>query len=86
MEKQKWEDVTVAMMSDEEVLLDGSIKRKRPSWRSSELNEFLSSLDSRADANMKGARKQRIDGSPVKLAPPSGCPQWMFVPEDGESS
>lgn len=82
LEKQKWEDITVSVMSDEEVLPDGSIERKPPSWRSSELNEFLLSLDSRANANLKSARKQRVEGSPVKVAPPSGYPQWMVAPDE----
>ena len=82
LEKNKWKDITVFAMSDEEVLSDGSIERKPPSGRSAELNEFLRSLDSRADANLKVARKQRVEGSPVKFAPPSGCPQWMLAPDE----
>ena len=30
--KQKWEDITVSATSDEEVLSDGSIEKKPPSW------------------------------------------------------
>ena len=81
-EKNKWEDITVSVMSDEEVLSDGSIERKAPSWRSAELNEFLRTLDNRADANLKCARKQRVEGSPLKVAPPSGYPQWMLAPDE----
>lgn len=73
-------------MSDEEVQPDGCIKRKPPSWRSTELNHFLHLLDSRADANLKSARKNRVQGSPLKLAPPSGCPQWMVAPDDEEEN
>ena len=67
-------------MSDEEVLSDSrSIERKPPSWQSAELNELLRSLDSHADANLKSAQKLRVEGSPIKVAPPSGYPQWMIA-------
>ena len=82
LEKQKWEYITVNDMSDEEVISDGSIERKPPSWRSAELNELLRSLDSRADGNLKSARKQRVEGSPIKVAPPNGYPQWMIAPDE----
>ena len=62
--------------------LQGSVERKPPSWRSAELNELLRSLDSRADANLKSARKQRVEGSPIKVAPPNGYPQWMIAPDE----
>ena len=84
-EKKQWENITVAAMSDEEVLPNGIIKRRAPSWRSQELNKLLRSLDGRADAQLKGARKQRIEGSPIKLPPPTTCPQWMIAPADEEN-
>ena len=80
-ETQKWEDITVNDMSDQEVLSDGFIKRKPLSWRSAELNELLRSLDSQADTNLKSARKPRVKRSPLKVGPPNGYPQWMIAPE-----
>ena len=68
-------------MSDKEVQSDGFIKRKPPSWRSAELNELLRSLDSRADTNLKSARKPRVEGSPLKVGSPNGYLQWMIAPE-----
>jgi len=62
-------------MSDEEIMSDGSIKRRKPSWQLTQFNQFLILLDSCADLILKTARKQRVEGSPLKVAPPSSCPQ-----------
>ena len=87
-EKDKWKDIKPEMMSDEEVLPDGTIERKKQSWRSSELDEFFCTLDSRADTVSKTARKPRVLGSPVECEPPPGCPSWMIkraeVDEDNQ--
>lgn len=75
----------MAAMSEEEGLPDGTIKRRAPSWHSQELNDLLQLLDDCADALLKGARKQRIKGSPIKLSPPTTCPQWMIAPANEEN-
>ena len=65
------------MMSDEETLPDGKIGRKRPCWRSDEFNEVIDTLDTRANAALKTARKERVLSSPWKVPPPSVCQDWM---------
>ena len=81
-EKEKWDDIKPEMMSDEEVLPDGTIERKQLSWRSQELNEFLCTLDTRADAASKTARKARVLGPPVECVPLPTCPSWMLHHEE----
>lgn len=81
-EKEKWKDIKPEMMSDEEVLPDGTIERKRLSWRSQELDDFCCTLDARADAFSKTAKKTRVLGSPVECAPPAECPSWMLNREE----
>ena len=46
-----------------------------------ELQEKKLQVDSWADANLKSAQKQRVEGSPIKLVSPSGYPQWMLAPD-----
>ena len=75
----------MAAMSEEEGMPDGTIKRSAPSWRSQELNDLLQLLDGHADAHLKSTRKQRIEGSPIKLPPPTKCPQWMVAPANEEN-
>lgn len=70
------------MLSDEESLSDGTIARRRPEWRSQELNDFIDQLDERADTTIKNARKQRVLMSPWKTAIPMGCKSWMIHAED----
>ena len=78
-EASLWQDVTAAMMSDEEPLADGKVKRKRPSWRSDTFNDLVDTLDDRANASFqKSARKERILSSPAKAAAPTNCPNWMI--------
>jgi len=64
------------------------LNEKKQSWRSSELDEFFCTLDSRADTVSKTARKPRVLGSPVECEPPPGCPSWMIkraeVDEDNQ--
>ena len=59
-EQVKWEEVQPCMMSDEETCPDGRLARKRPCWRSDAFNNFMDELDSRADASLKQARKERV--------------------------
>jgi len=80
-EKEKWDDIHPCMMSDEESLSDGTIARRRPEWRSQELNDLIDQLDERADTSMKNARKQRVLMSPWKVAVPNGSKPWMIHEE-----
>ena len=70
-------------LSEEEELDEGTMWRKRPNWRSEELNAFLDTLDKRADQASRTARKERILGSPVTTGPvdsrfPDELPTWML--------
>ena len=81
-EREKWGDIEPSMLSDEESLADGTIARRRPIWRSQELNELIDELDDRANAHIKNARKQRILLSPWKTNPPKDCKPWMIHTEE----
>lgn len=77
-EQEKWKDVQPCMMSDEESSPDGTIARRKPDWRSQELNELVDLLDNRADALIRNARKKRVLLSPWKTSPPKNCKPWMI--------
>ena len=65
-------------LSEEEELDGGTMWRKRPNWRSEELNAFLDTLDKRADQASRTARKERILGSPLDSRFPDELPTWML--------
>ena len=68
------------MMSDEETTEDENIlKRRRPDWRSRELNEFLDTLDTRSYQVAKHPRKVRVLGTPLKCPHPTGLTTWMVA-------
>ena len=48
-EKGKWDVLKPTHMSEEEEMDSGVILRRRPIWRSAELNAFLDTLDVRAN-------------------------------------
>ena len=68
-------------MSDEEEI-DGKIKVSRPHWRSTEFNEFMDTLDSRASASINNSIHRRRDmflGCTYKGDAPVGAPEWMIT-------
>ena len=74
-----WSDVTPPMMSDEEPMPDGKIARRRPSRRSETFNEFMETLDQRANSSLKkSARKERILSTPIDISPPANIKDWMI--------
>ena len=74
-----WNDVTPPMMSDEEPMPDSKIARRRPSWRSETFNEFVDTLDQRANSSFKkSARKERILAEPIGSSPPANIKNWMI--------
>ena len=44
-ESEKWKDVHPVMMSDEETLDSKTLKRKRPEWRSTQLNNMIDDIE-----------------------------------------
>ena len=56
-EKDKWVPLRPAHMSEEEEL-GGAMLRKRPTWRSEELDAFLETLDKRADVTSTSAARK----------------------------
>lgn len=73
-----WDDITPSMMSDEEPMPDGKIARKRPCWRGDDFNEFMSTLDSRANGAFKqSAKKAGILSTPVETPAPLNITDWM---------
>ena len=63
-------------MSDEEEI-DGKIKVSLPHWRSTEFNEFMDTLDSRASASINNSIHPRRDmflGYTYKGDAPVGAP------------
>ena len=84
-ERDKWQEITPQMMSDEEEV-DGKFKVHRPEWRSIALNDYLKALDSRANASDTASghpRKERIVGTPIKCQIPAclGSTSWMVEDE-----
>lgn len=65
------------MMSEEETTGDGKIERRRPSWRSERINNWMDELDRRGTDAWKVARKERIDGPLLQLQAPAGLHAWM---------
>ena len=81
-EMEKWKDIYPTMMSDEETLDNKNLKRRRPSWRSSEFNELMDELDQRSESNSKHPRKNRVIGTPLKNDPPTNAKEWMLIRAD----
>ena len=65
------------MMSDEEAVEDGSMKRRQPELRSQVFNELMDRLDERA-TNSRFARKKRVIGIPVKSDFLANIKPWMI--------
>lgn len=78
-EREKWKDLSPAVMSDEEDIGHNTFKIHRQEWRSPELDEFLEELDRHADAALKRAhpRKSRILDTQLKIAVPTNAKDWM---------
>lgn len=83
-EKEKWMDLTPAVMSD---IGQNTFIIHRQDWRSPELDEFLEELDRHADAALKRAhpRKNRILGTPLKIPVRTSAKDWM-VKENGSDA
>ena len=79
--------MTPSMMSDEEPMPDGKIARRRPSWRSETFNEFMETLDQRANSSFKkSATKERILSTPIDSSP-AYIKDWMIQrTEDTDTS
>ena len=77
-ERWMWDDLTPSMMSDEEPMPDGKIARKCPCWRGKTFNDFMDTLDDRANSSFKkSARKGRVLLEPVEAPTPSNIKDWM---------
>lgn len=86
-EMERWNDVTPAMMSEEEDIGENTFKVHQSQWRSSQLIGLLQDLDTRADKTINKAhpRKKRVIGTPDhKTSAPSSAKDWMKC--DGEDS
>jgi hypothetical protein len=77
-EEAAWKTLCPAAMSEEECEEDGRISRKRPSWRSDKLNEWMNELDARGNEKWKMARKERNLGTPLERPAPSCVQPWML--------
>ena len=66
-----------SMMSDEETVDSKTLKRKRPAWRSPELNEMIDRIEQRYECASNHPRKER--GSPLKCVPPPTAKEWMVA-------
>ena len=73
-EAKLWADITLEMMSDEELDANGKVyyTRRPPSYRSDMLNKFIAKLDSRLCKQSVAShpRMERILGSPTKKTLP----------------
>ena len=76
-EMEAWKCIAIGMMSEEETMGDGKIERRRPSWRSERINNWMDELDRRGTDTWKVARKERIDGPLLQLQAPAGLHAWM---------
>jgi hypothetical protein len=77
-EKDKWIMLKPTHMSEEEEMDSETILRRRPIWRSGELNAFLDTLDVRANKASRAPRKERQVGSPLQSNFPDELPNWML--------
>ena len=74
-----WHQITPEMMSDEEKQGEVFIRRQ-PSYRSQELNKFLSKLDKRYEKKPSHQpRITRVMGSPIIKDVPRFAKRWMVV-------
>eukprot|EP00731_Ephydatia_muelleri_P031402 Em0022g916a len=79
-EKQLWGDIKPTMMSEEESDDQNAqtIQRRRPSWRSDRLNDFIDDLDERINGTSNSKlhpKKQRIEGPLLDAStPPTAQP------------
>ena len=48
-QEEMWQLLKPSHMSEEEELANGKLLRRRPDWRSQELNTFLDELDAKAN-------------------------------------
>ena len=76
-EEDAWRTLCPAAMSEEECEDDGRITRRRPSWRSDKLNEWMDDLDAKGNEKWRMARKERNLGTPLELPAPSSVQPWM---------
>ena len=78
-EIEKWQEIHPTMMSDEEDV-GGKFKVHRQEWRSTEFNEFMETLDARANSSSAKScpRIERIHGTPCKKMPPTVTCDWML--------
>ena len=77
-EAKLWEDITPDMMSEEEKCDDAYI-RHPPSYRSKEMDKFLTKLDKRCEEKMSShPRIKRRLGSPRKLSVPCHAKKWVI--------
>ena len=74
---EAWKCIATGMMSEEETTGDGKIERRRPSWRSERINNWMDELDRRGTDTWKVARKERIGGPLLQLQAPAGLNAWM---------
>ena len=77
-EKDKWIMLKPTHMSEEEEMDSETVLRRRPIWRSGELNAFLDTLDVRANKASRAPRKERQVGSPLQSNFPDDLPNWML--------
>ena len=59
-----------------------TLKRRRPEWRSLELNRLLDELDQRSYQASKHPRKVRVLGSPIRGPAPIGAADWTKHVDD----
>lgn len=71
------------MMSEESDDDDPQVlKRRRPSWRSDQLNDLIDIIDMRTEARGKAwMKKKRVEGAPLEISAPGEALAWMKRPQ-----
>ncbi|KAL5486604.1 hypothetical protein EMCRGX_G019106 [Ephydatia muelleri] len=82
-EKQLWGDIKPTMMSEEESDDQNAqtLQRRRPSWRSDRLNDFIDDLDERINGTSNSKlhpKKQGIEGPLLDASTPPTAQPWMI--------
>ncbi|XP_065903461.1 uncharacterized protein [Dysidea avara] len=74
-EKKRWREIIPAYMTEESDDGEGSYRTHSPSWRSTELEDFIQELDQKWTVKSV-LKKPRVVSTPLVCEAPRGAPAW----------
>ncbi|XP_065902193.1 uncharacterized protein [Dysidea avara] len=77
-EKKRWREIIPAYMTEESDDGEGSYRTHSPSWRSTELEDFIQELDQRWTVKSV-LKKPRVVSTPLVCEAPRGAPAWAVT-------